>query len=404
MMHCKYHPLQRASFACDACKISHCDDCVAPPDRQTNVPCYFCKRPLTSMGTGNQAEPFWRRLQDAFRYPLNFHSLSIIIGVALLSAVTGFLGIIGVFLLIALIGAMLKYSFICLEHTAHGEMEAPDIGDAYEGGFLVMLKLIAIVIVMSVSIGAIAYYVNSSLATLLGFCAVLAFPATLIRFAQDESISTAINPLGVLQLIAAIGLPYGLLIAFIMIMMGSVGVINSLIGENFAYLSGILQSVVSNYYIVVTFHIMGYMLYQYQDKLGYSARSDAHDLVSRRSEISSKLAKIDVYVKEGQYEQATKDFLHAIAAHPNEQPLLKRGLNFSIAIKDVTLLTKITDAYMEYLVQNNDLSNAVSVFTQTCSLLPNYLPPSPQARLLLANHYNNRGNFKTAFRLCCGMQ
>src|SRR5690606_3626592 len=104
--------------------------------------------------------------------------------------------------------------------------KAPDVKEAYEGGIKLLFQLVFITVIMVLVIGAAAYYLGMAAAGLLGVVAVVSYPAILIRLAQTQSAFSALNPMAALAIIGAIGLPYGLLIAFIMMMMTSVAVLH----------------------------------------------------------------------------------------------------------------------------------------------------------------------------------
>ncbi|WP_075184812.1 DUF4013 domain-containing protein [Teredinibacter haidensis] len=404
MAHCKYHPLVPATYACPGCAINHCDQCAGETNRHGNTLCHFCEKPLDSLGTGSSAEPFWRRLQEAFRYPLNGHALPLIIGISvvttLLSAIP-LLGFITFIIYLALTGAMLKYSFRCLERTASGEMSAPDIGDAYEGGLTLLGKLFLMIIIPSGVITLVAAYISGALAGFLGTVLLISFPAILIQFAQSEEVIDSINPLNAIKLILTIGLPYGVLIAFIMIMMGSVGIINELLGSYSSIITRALQSTVSNYYMVVVFHIMGYMLFQYQDKLGYSARADNLNAPREKEDILS--AKIDVNLKEGNYNEVVALFTEALKEFPSSKHFTQNFFDFCCNTKNKTLIGESANHYLRWLQKNREydaLNIAFSTATRTC---PDFMPDNPGVRLQLAKTCRAKGIPATAVKLINGM-
>ena len=134
-----------------------------------------------------------------------------------------------------------KYSFECLETTAHGKTTAPDISKAY-GGSLLFVKLLAVLLAASIAVYYSAIYLGVGLALAVGMFALLAVPACVMVLAIDDDLSEAINPLKLLQVIASIGLPYGILLLIIMIMSSSVELINYMIGNDFSVLNLFLQS------------------------------------------------------------------------------------------------------------------------------------------------------------------
>lgn len=77
MDYCKYHPLDGATYACRACNSHQCDKCV--DDEHNAAHCFVCGAVLESLGSANTVEPFWRRLKEAFKYPVNTNSMSLIV-------------------------------------------------------------------------------------------------------------------------------------------------------------------------------------------------------------------------------------------------------------------------------------------------------------------------------------
>lgn len=408
MAYCKYHPLLAATYECANCTISHCDQCAGDTDQYGNTLCHFCRQPMKSLGTAGSAEPFWRRLPESFRYPLNSNALPTIIGVALITtlvinlvAAKPYLILFSVTVYLVLTGAMLKYSFRCLERTASGEMSAPNTADALFGGLGLLLKLFLIMILLATAIGIASSFLHPSLAGLLGTLVMISLPAMLIRFTQSEEIFDALNPLYTLQLIVTIGLPYGVLIAFIMIMMGSVGVINALIGDHWYGLTRALQAIVSNYYMVVVFHIMGYMIFQYQGKLGFSARADDAD--APRDDISILMAKIDINIKEGFYEKAVHLFEQGIEKYPEDKTLAQKFYDFVYNTKRKASIKISAQHYLDLLAKNREYDKLNITFTTANRIYPGVMPTAANARLQLAKACHTKGDPTNAVKLLNGL-
>lgn len=404
MEYCKYHPLQAATYHCPNCDIDHCDQCIGRYDKFHQVCCHFCGQAMEMLGTGSTAVPFWRRLEASFRYPLNKEALPVILlislGTTLITALAAFaLPLIIVYL--ALNGAMLKYAMRCLEHTAAGDMNAPSPGDAYSGGLDLLGKLIIIVALLAAITFVLAAYVSPTLGGFFGMLVMLSLPAMLIHFAHSEEILDTLNPVNWLRLIGAIGLPYGLLIAFIMIMMGSVGVISELIGSRWSILGTALEAIVSNYYTVVLFHMMGYMLFQYQDKLGFSAR--ASDTENERSALELLNAKVDVNLKEGDYNTVVQCFNEGLKTFPSDKPLAKHFFEFSTATRNKPLITQSAEHYLNLLCKNHEYDSLNAAFTAASRIHAGLLPKAPAVRLQLAKMSQAKGDAKTAVRLLNGL-
>lgn len=266
---CKYHPLQATVFQCDACQISTCESCVDYHDDAHEPRCVHCHGPLISVVNSENIAPFWRRIEQAFRYPVNGNTLLLIVILSVVSTVAAELlgsGLVSLVITLAAFGGLLKYSFMCLMETSEGEFTPPDITEALTGGLGLAFKMIAMIILMVGSVLVLAFYVHEMVALLAAVLYIIGLPAVIITFAHTQSIFAALNPMFFLGLIWRIGFPYAALLGFMLIMSGSVSLLDSLIGDGYAAVSGVLSMIVSNYYTVVMFHIMGYLLYQYRDR------------------------------------------------------------------------------------------------------------------------------------------
>jgi tetratricopeptide (TPR) repeat protein len=401
--YCKYHPLDGATYRCHQCKCCQCDKCI--DDEHKGARCFVCGSVLDSLGSANTVEPFWRRLKEAFKYPLNANAMSLIVFTAIISVLATlmpFLFILSILMALFAAGSIMKYGFACLERTAMGEMKAPDVMDAYQGGIKLLLQLIVMSILLAAIVGVAFYYLGAALGGLFGFIAVFSLPAILIRFAQTENMLEAMNPFAAIALIAAIGLPYGLLIAFMLIMMTSVGVLHEWIGTLFPAMSYLLQSIVSNYYTVVMFHLMGYMLFQYQEQLGYSARSDEDD-ESNRTDVERLRAKISVLLKEGDYEQVVTLYYQAFKQFPNEADFFEQFFDLLYVCKKDALMADFGLIYLEFLKRKKRFDKLTSSVKQIQLLVPDYLPDSPALRVQLAGLLRQQGDLKLAVKLLNGM-
>lgn len=402
MSYCKYHPLVPATWCCEKCHTDSCDTCIDEGQRGDSQNCIICGAPLESLGSGHTVEPFWRRLQESFRYPLNKNSLTLIVAVSVITAILSAVPLFFIFTFIvylALVGTMMKYCFSCLEHTAGGEMTAPDISVAYGGGLRVMLHLFGMILVMSLVVGVIGSVAGPGLAGFVGVIILAGFPAILINYALTNSLLSALNLLTMLQLILTIGLPYGLLIAFIMIMAGSVGVIQGLIGDSFSLVSAILQSIVSYYYMVVVFHLMGYMIFQYQGRLGFVARrSDLPETVIRSPQARA-LAMIDVFLKEGRPDKAVDLFDEGVKSFAGDLAFYERYFEFIYRTRSAHLLKGFAEKYLALLAQSGKQDRLAPVYKQIVQLQPGFKPADPALRVKLAMACKQKGDPTSAIKL-----
>ncbi len=406
MSYCKYHPLLAAPFICPLCETSVCVNCVDEGERGDRLDCILCHKKLEQQTvTSESVLPFWRRLQESFRYPLDQNSLFLILGFALASTLLNTIPLLSLALIvikIAMLGGMMKYCFSCLEHTALGDMKAPDITEAYGEGLTTFGHLIVMLFFIGSCVYGTENLLGPTFAGLVAIVLIIGFPAMLINYAVTGSLAGALNLAGVFQLILTIGLPYGLLICFIMIMTSSVAVIHELVGGRIPFISTFFQYVVTWFYMVVTFHIMGYMIFQYQDKLGFSALA-SDELENFRSPEEAWLARINVYIKEGQIENVVSTFDEAIKKFPNNGDLFKKYFDFLIKTKNQKQLAVFADKYLAFQCKHMRFDKLGVLFKQILQISPQYNPRDPDLRYYIARACQQGGDPKWAVKLLSGL-
>jgi hypothetical protein len=402
MEYCKYHPLIPATNACHHCHTRNCDDCTSDGGSSLPETCFICHQDMEFLGAVNNAVPFWRRLEESFHYPLNTQTMMLVVGISFLSSILTYVPFTFIWYLM-LTGAFLKYCFSCLDNTAHGLLVAPDIAEAYGGGLGLIARLLVIVVATIAIIIATESVLGSVMATVVAAVLIAGLPATLISFAMSDSLAVALNPLSMLRLVTSIGLPYGLLLGFILIMSVSVGVISEFIGSELSLVTGTLQSAVANYYLIVVFHLMGYMIFQYQGEIGFTASESLGEAKEIRSDRDRLAANIDVTLKEGDYEKVLDLFSGAIKRSPNDMELYGQAFKFLCATKNVENLDGLSSMYLELLVKNNRTDQLRNVYKLTVQISPNFIPDRAETRFALAKSCYASGDFVAAIKLINGI-
>jgi len=400
MDYCAYHPLQASTYECDQCGEGRCDRCV---DNESH--CLVCGRPTESLGARNNVEPFWRRLQAAFRYPFNTGTVSLIVVVSVMAGMLSILSSLILIIALYLVstGAIMKYSFRALEDTAQGRMVAPDIADAFQGGIGLLFQLVLMVLALIGIVFAAGHFIGGTAAALLAFFFIIGLPAMLINFGLNHDLVASINPISTFRLMTAIGLPYGLLLGLIMVMMGSVTVLHQFIGDDWLVVSYILQNMASNYYLIVIFHIMGYMIFQYQGQLGFHAREDHGDGPVERSDEDLLSARIDIALKRGDYKNAYTQFKQALQRYPDNKTFHAKYFDCAHQLEDTAELPKAATAYLRFAHTHGQQARLFTVFNQVRTLLSNYIPDHPDLRYSLARDAAEQGDSKIAMQLLNGL-
>lgn len=399
MRYCDYHPDSAATYYCEHCDISTCDKC-SNEDKHSETVCFECDGPLESLGTGFAAEPFWRRLDSTFRYGLNPEVLIFISIIAVLNSILSFVPFSWL-LQLMLTGAFFKYCFVCLQNTAQGLMQPADITEGYQDGLKTLGQLLLVLIGIGGMCSLAFYLLGKNFGALISFALLCGLPAAIITLALSESVLEAINPFRLWGIVSAVGLPYGLLLAFIMVMFSSVAVISQIIGAEFGFVSMALQSFISNFYSVVMFHMMGYMIFQYQHKLGFVARNE--DNTTIRSDIEKAKAKLNISLRRGDFDQVLEDYIKAIKAHPEDTSIAEQCFQYLSASSNTEHLDEFGSFYLELLMKNKREDQMRPTYKRVLQSLPKFMPDMPEIRFALAKQLYHIGDHKHAIRLLNGL-
>lgn len=405
MEYCNYHPLTPATQKCSDCHTSACDECVITGEHyrtKNKALCHVCRKPTISLGSGFGAEPFWRRLDQSFKYPINTQSILVIVLVAILSSIVSFLPFATIFIL-AVNGAFLKYGFACLENSTYGNFKPVNVSESFEGGLSLIVQFLVIIFGLMIMVGIVGHFIGLGPAQLLGAVFLLGFPAIIINFALSRSIFNALNPLTMLNLITTIGLPYGLLLALIFIMIGSVGLITQLLLTLPEFLAVILGTAVSNYYSLVAFHIMGYMIFQYQHKLGFIAEEDTDNPAEDKGELETLENEIRIWVKEGETNKVLELYNKALERFPNNNNLYNKCYRFLIETRNTKRLKNFANIYFDHLIGSNNPSRLTQVIKEIKGIDKEYLPKKPLHRHTIAKISFDKGDFLTTIKLLNGL-
>ncbi len=397
---CQFHPLEPATYFCTACETLCCDDCVDDARFNPEPRCFQCNRTLEPRGPGN-IEPFWRRLQQSFRYPLATQSLWFILILSVLCSVAFYIPF-AVLIYLALFGSVFKYCLSCLSFTAEGYMAPPDITEAYEGGFRKLLVLIAMLFVTGLVINLTNSFLGSAMGGMMALLVTLSFPAIIIHYAISESMIESLNPRNIFDLIHSIGLPYGLILAFIFIMMGSVAVLYQLVAIIPSSLDAIFLFAVTFYYAIVLHHLMGYMVFQFQTELGYSARLQDGSS-TRRGGHAIAMAKISTLIKQAEFKDATKLFREQIALNPDKLLLHSRFFEILLATKNAEAMIEFFPKYIRLLESNNRRDLISRNYKRLMAKMPDFEINNPELKFIISKASFDQNDARIAIKLLHGI-
>ena len=257
-----------------------------------------------------QIVPFWNRLREISLYPTRSGALTTIIVLAVCQLVAFFpLGFFGWIAQLLIWVALYKYAFECLRATADGRLEPPEVAVSVEdslGWSQIWLQ------VAFFALNLIGFIVFGPVGgAFMAIFLALALPGAIMSLAMDQNLLLALNPGTWFAILARMGWPYLAVAALYFVFTVSEHTAQRLVTPLLPpIISEIVFYFIAHYVIVATFHLMGYLIYQYHEEVGYEPAAAAPTLQRIADPDQSLLEEAAQLVRDGEPEAAA-DVLRA---------------------------------------------------------------------------------------------
>ncbi len=408
-LHCSYHPTQPAAWSCPRCHANLCKECVITRRIEQHGHmkdfrlCPKCNIYVTKLSIAHAIVPFWKRLPQFFAYPLmSFQSFILL---AVLSAATVLFigpGIFKVLMRFALFGIVLKYAYSALASTSNGNLKTPPIGmETISNNFDIVFKQMAIYFL----VGFALLYLYSVFGVVVGWLflvlAMLLLPAMIIILAVTNSIFAAVNPFVFLRLAWRIGWPYLALYFFLTILGSAPTLIGRLVGPfvPFPFFVFII-SFVTGYYMIVSYHLMGYVLFQYHEEAGYKINYEDEEPVHSAADDGANelFNNINIYIKEGDIDGAISFIQRETHGDIDDMELAERYYTLLQLKQRTHEMVNYGKDYLKMLSKKNQKERISEIYLE-CKALDADFAPEPSTLYAVANALNGTGNHEEALQI-----
>jgi tetratricopeptide (TPR) repeat protein len=418
-VNCKYHPAQPAAHLCPKCNTYFCSNCIVKRqgelygNKRDVFICPKCNIYTKPLAVSYKIEPFWTRLPKIFAYPLHWQPIILLLIVAALNTYSGNMFIVGIFIQFACFGVALTYSYAALTSTVHGNFKAPPISmESVNNNFGIVFKQYAVFLI----IGAVSFKllsVNLFFGVIFIIAALLLLPAMIIILAETKSILAAINPQVIFLLAWRIGRHYLLLCFFLITLAAAPGSIVAFIGKSIPRnISIFLGTFCSYYYMLVAYHLMGYILFQYHEKLGYEIDYDGENepVVNHPTPIKAAstvnerlnnelLNKLNILIKEGNLDEAISLIREETRGNITDPVLAERYFNLMQLKQMNPELLVYGRNYIPLLIKSNQKDKLCEVYLTCKSIDENFINDAGSLYITAKtlNEKNNHTEAKQAF-------
>ena len=408
---CDGHPTRKAHWHCSKCDALLCPECVSAREsenyghNQTHHFCPKCNQPVDFVGVQNLIEPFWNRMPRIFAYPLSLQPLVLTAVLAFMTLLLSGDGLISSILRGVMWLMVLKYSFESLKATAGGNLKPPPVNSrTITEDIQQVFKQFAIYLLIFIGFGYISVKAGIFMGVVFVIAALFFVPSMIILLVTTGSLFQAINPALFCGLVFRIGWAY-VLMYFFLFLLGSAPaylaqyVIRFLPPELHAMLFGFAKS----FYTLVSYHLMGYVILQYHDKIGYKVDYEdfkdptAEDYKPQKSDPDAELlAAVAPLIKEGKLDEAIALIKERIGSQPiRGEKLSERYYNLLKMKKRTAEMLEHGVVHLDILAAQNQKARAIAVFTECRTTDSNFLP-SAGALFRLAGWLNESGKTKAA--------
>jgi tetratricopeptide (TPR) repeat protein len=409
---CITHSTVSAQWICPKCESAYCGTCVSKRasgvlGKEIKHFCPKCNVEADWVGVAGLIPPFWQRLHRFFVYPFYPGPLTLLVVLSLLFQFVGQLPVVGWLVSFLCWALSLKYAFEILKATGRGKLVPPKVDmDVLSSNFGQVFQQTLIIIVL-IAAGFLLLSVTNTPGVLLPYIVFVLFffPSIIILQVATGSVVQALNPLTFVQLAWRIGPGYLGMYFFLILMLGAPAVAQT-------YLLPIVPEkaypmvffFAQQYYLFVMYHLMGYVLLQYHNEIGYEVSfQDFEDVPSTADEVtpalSPELLRIELLIQEGKMDEALS-ILRGKANVGELNDLALAGKYYGLLkMKELHAdMLAFSSYYLRRLLQEDKGPEATRVYQECLEIDQGYMP-SPEIVEQLGAALEERGYTREALLL-----
>jgi tetratricopeptide (TPR) repeat protein len=357
------------------------------------------------VGAANIIDPFWNRLPKFFVYPLHLQPLLLMISMSIVGLLVLPLPVIGRVVRLILWGILFKYSFSALKATAQGDLVPPKINThTISKDFHQVFKQLGIYFAI--------YFIFAKLTTIFGIYPGLSFlvlallfvPAMIILLVTTDSLLQALNPMLFIRLAMRIGWGYLLMYFFLFLLGLAPAVVGSYLFSTLPLsVSLFLVGVAKSYYTIISYHLMGYVILQYHESIGYEVDyENFHDPELEKGRMQEEspefelLRQVNVLVKEGRLDEAIAMIEQRTGISGfQDLTVSERYLNLLKIRKRSAEMLQHLPVHLDLLAKNDARQRCCELYLQWASLKPES-SPAPDTLLKIGAWLIETGDTKAS--------
>lgn len=353
--------------------------------------------------------PFWQQLPKVFTYPAHFDALVKIVCFAVAAAIASSFLPLGPLWAALVWLAFLAYCFGILERTARGHLTAAEVymNDRVNKDYRPIMQVVIFIIFLALA-GVVTVMVGPVAGQVAFFLVSLVIPASIMVLALDERLGPALNPVRLMATIAGIGLPYFALCAFLFLLLES----SQFLSDALDYVlpewaSEIVADMISMYFTVSMYYLMGYAIYQNHEALGVDVHVDpaaAQQALQKGTKAEAELLgpQTRSLIADGKLEEAAARIESRMRREWENNKLHDQYQKLLLLQGQPQAITRHVNEYVPKLMREKKAARAVEVYETARKAVPDLLITDSTIILALATQASELRRDATAFELLKG--
>ncbi len=306
-----------------------------------------------------------------FIYPLQLHAILLVMALALLSAL--FPTTLLVYLFCFVVST--KYAYTVLTTTAKGNLKAPQMSiELFNSNVLQVFKQYILFAALGGIATLIAKYTGIVGMGAFGLICFILMPAMFMVLVSSNSVLAALNPMIVVPIVTRIGWRYALMFLFLLLLLMAPAAILYLAPESLPAGVGVfLATFFQHYYTFIAYNLMGYVLLQYHEEIGFDVDYDYFIKSSQTKKEQEQVPttpeeiltnQINIMVKSGQHEEALALIREESRGKENDVELSDKYFNLLKICQKRDSYIKHGPYHLGLLINQHKKAKAIKVYQE----------------------------------------
>ena len=347
----------------------------------------------------NTARSYRERWLEIFLYPLQSGPLSTNVALAVSHLVAHIP--LGFILDLLVWTAFFKYAFEVLRWSANGREQAPEISFTVGDGIARFAMLL--LVLAEVAIILVAYIEGAGAAFALGVGLMFVMPAIITIMAVDEDMLRALNPFAWIAMAIRLGSTYLVLVAVFCAALFVQSIVAAALAN---VVPGILVTplvfFVVNHLMLANFHLIGWVIHENADELGYSGHLELQALPADAGPDERIIDAARRRAAAGDVSGATALLRDEIGVRPEALALHAELRHWLRESDETSELLGHARLYIPQLLAFNQEHGALDVARDCLAIDPTFTLDKPEDVTRLANVAATTGRFQLALQLLTG--